>query len=122
MENRSFFSLLSLLYIILICHDYLLINFLESKTEIHRHDIMLNFYFIPAKVTREEVYYLKIIYLLYRIACPVVRMTFDQEIQPKQLRKTLDRYKLELEKRYRKKDTIINDVQWGLLFGSKKGT
>lgn len=61
-------------------------------------------------------------HLLFRIACPVVRIIFDHEIQPKQLRKTLNKYKLDIENRYRKRTTIINDVQWNLLFGSVKGT
>lgn len=66
--------------------------------------------------------FLRIIHLLFRVACPVVRMTFDREIQPNQLRNKLDRKKLLMEKLYRKRGTIINDYQWDILFKKVKGT
>ncbi|CAC5408778.1 unnamed protein product [Mytilus coruscus] len=70
-----------------------------------------------SELTTDEVNYLRMIHLLVRVACPVVRMYFDKEIQPDQLRKTLDKYRSEMVTRYRKKDTIINDSQWSLLYG-----
>lgn len=78
--------------------------------------------FIEGKLTSDELNFLRIVHLLNRVACPVVRIIFNNEIKPDKLRITLDKNKLEMVKRYRKKDTIINDFQWGLLFGSKKGT
>ncbi|XP_052084059.1 uncharacterized protein LOC127721351 [Mytilus californianus] len=73
-----------------------------------------------AKPTAEEVYFLRMIHLLFRVACPVVRMTFDHEIQPNQLRRSLDKNKTLMNKRYRKKEKIINDCQWDLLYRSVK--
>lgn len=61
------------------------------------------------------------VHLLVRVACPVVRLFFNNEIKPDQLRKTLDKKKPEIVKQYRKKDTIINDSQWNLLFGPDIG-
>ncbi|CAC5408766.1 unnamed protein product [Mytilus coruscus] len=69
------------------------------------------------KPTTDEVNFLRIVHLLVNVACPVVRIFFNNEIKPDQLRKTLDKNKQEMVKRYRKKDTIINDSQWYLLFG-----
>ncbi|XP_052063895.1 uncharacterized protein LOC127703857 [Mytilus californianus] len=56
------------------------------------------------------------VHLLFSVACPVVRLAFNHEIQQNKLRKTLDRNKALLEKLYRRKDKIINDFQWNLLF------
>ncbi|CAC5408762.1 unnamed protein product [Mytilus coruscus] len=67
-------------------------------------------------ITRDEVKFLRIVHLLFSVACPVVRMAFNHEIQPNQLRKTLDKNKTLLEKLYRRTDKIINDFQWNLLF------
>lgn len=50
------------------------------------------------------------------MACPVVRIAFNYEIQPNQLRKTLDRNKALLAKQNRRTGNIINDFQWNLLF------
>ncbi|CAC5385483.1 unnamed protein product [Mytilus coruscus] len=72
---------------------------------------------ITSELTADEVNYLRMIHLLVRVACPVVRMYFDKEIQPDQLRKTLDKYRSEMVTRCRKNDTIINDFQWRLLYG-----
>ncbi|CAC5416347.1 unnamed protein product [Mytilus coruscus] len=67
-------------------------------------------------ITTDEVNFLRMVHLLFSVACSVVRMAFNHEIQPNQLRKTLDRNKTLLEKVYRRKDKIINDFQWNLLF------
>lgn len=82
-------------------------------------DFYCLFFFIPDAITKDEVRCLRLIHLLFRVACPVVRMTFNHEIQPNQLRKTLDRNKALLAKLYRRTGNIINDFQWSLLF---KGT
>lgn len=60
------------------------------------------------------------IHLLFRVACPIVRMMFNHEIQSDQLRKTLDKKKLAMEKMYRKKEKIINNFQWDLLYATGK--
>lgn len=62
------------------------------------------------------------IYLLYRVVCPVVRMKFNNEIKPCQLGKTLDENKLNMKEQYRDNKTIINDHQWDLLYNHDKGT
>lgn len=80
-----------------------------------------NYLFIKDKPTTDEVNFLRMVHLLVRVACPVVRMFFNNEIKPDQLRKTLDKKKQEIIKRYRKKDTIINDSQWYILFGPDMG-
>lgn len=67
-------------------------------------------------VQKDEVRCLRLIHLLFRVACPVVRLIFNHEIQPNQLRKSLDRNKALLAKLYRKTGNIINDFQWNLLF------
>ncbi|CAC5417520.1 unnamed protein product [Mytilus coruscus] len=67
-------------------------------------------------LTKDEVRFLRLIHLLFRVACPVVRMTFNHEIHPNQLRKTLHRNKALLAKLYRRTGNIINDFQWNLLF------
>lgn len=70
------------------------------------------------KLTTDEVNFLRLVHLLVRVACPVVRMYFNKEIQPDQLRKTLDKNKQKIIKRYRKKNTILNESEWNLLFRS----
>ncbi|VDH93034.1 Hypothetical predicted protein, partial [Mytilus galloprovincialis] len=60
------------------------------------------------------------VHLLVNVACPVVRIFFNNEIKPDQLRKALDKNKAKMDKWYRKKDTTINDFQWYLLFGPGK--
>ncbi|CAC5408763.1 unnamed protein product [Mytilus coruscus] len=74
-----------------------------------------------SKITKDEVHFLRIVHLLFSVACPVVRMLFNREIQPNQLRKTLDENKMAMEKRYRKKEKIINDYQWDLMYKNAKG-
>ncbi|CAC5410004.1 unnamed protein product [Mytilus coruscus] len=69
------------------------------------------------ELATDEVHFLRLIHLLFRVTCPVVRMIFNYEIQPDQLRKILDKNKLKMLIRYRKKDAIIHDLQWGLLYG-----
>lgn len=61
-------------------------------------------------------------HLLFRVACPAVRMTFDKEIQPDQLRKLLDVKKLQMERQYRNREHIINDFQWKMLYPKLPGT
>ncbi|XP_063438791.1 uncharacterized protein LOC134719760 [Mytilus trossulus] len=74
------------------------------------------------RLTMDEVNYLRLIHILFRVACPVVRMRFNHEIHPDQLRRTLDKNKLEINKNYRMKRTIFDDYQWHLLFGHSKVT
>lgn len=76
---------------------------------------------IPAELTTDEIYYLRMIHLIFRVACPVVRMIFNQEIKPNQLQKTLDKYKTKMKKQYRKREKIINNQQWDLLYRRNKG-
>ncbi|XP_071139634.1 uncharacterized protein [Mytilus edulis] len=68
-------------------------------------------------------YYLRIVHLLFRVVCPVVRMYFNQDtcIKPEQLRKTLDTNKAQLRRKYRMKDFVINNDQWKLLYDHVKG-
>ncbi|CAC5410001.1 unnamed protein product [Mytilus coruscus] len=68
------------------------------------------------RLTTDGVSFLRIVHLLFSVACPAVRMAFNHEIQPNQLRKVLDKNKALLEKLYRRKEKIINDYQWNLLF------
>ncbi|VDI45556.1 Hypothetical predicted protein [Mytilus galloprovincialis] len=68
------------------------------------------------QITTDEVNFLRIVHLLFSVACPVVRMAFNHEIHPNQLRKTLNKNKILLEKLYRRKGKLINDFQWNLLF------
>lgn len=75
--------------------------------------------FFPAKLTPEERNLFRIIHLMYRVACPVVRMTFNQEIKPEKLQQTLNLNKNKLEKQYRRKVKIITDDQWDLLYYKK---
>ncbi|CAC5389978.1 unnamed protein product [Mytilus coruscus] len=86
-----------------------------------RVDIEVHQSFERVILKKDEVNYLRLIHLLFRVACPIVRMKFNHEIQPNQLRKTLDKNKRKIEKFYRRKETIINDYQWDLLFGHFKG-
>lgn len=74
------------------------------------------------ELTKDEVNFLRMIHILVRVACPLVRMYFDKEIHPDQLRKTLDENRSEMFTRYRKNNTIINDCQWRLLYGPYIGT
>ncbi|CAC5400771.1 unnamed protein product [Mytilus coruscus] len=69
----------------------------------------------------EEIFFLRIFHLLFRVAGPVVRLLFNNEIKPDKLRRTLNENKDSLEKLYRKKDKIIEDFQWELLFPKVKG-
>lgn len=73
--------------------------------------------FIADIVTTDEVNYLRLIHLLFRVTCPVVRMFFNDEFKPHQLRKTLNRNKSVMEKQYKKKDGIISKDQFDLLYG-----
>lgn len=58
---------------------------------------------------------------MFRVTCPVVRMFFNDEFKPNQLRKTLNRNKSVMEKQYKKKDGIISKHQFDLLYGQVKG-
>ncbi|XP_076081132.1 uncharacterized protein LOC143052043 [Mytilus galloprovincialis] len=71
------------------------------------------------QLTTDEINFLRMIHLLFRVACPVVRMKFNLEIKPNQLRKTLVKHNFNLNKRYRRKE-IINCVQWELLYPQDK--
>ncbi|XP_063438793.1 uncharacterized protein LOC134719763 [Mytilus trossulus] len=59
------------------------------------------------------------VHLLFRLACPVVRMVLNHEIKPEKLQKTLDDNKGEMTKKHRRKTQLINKFQWDLLY---KGT
>ncbi|CAC5365748.1 unnamed protein product [Mytilus coruscus] len=72
------------------------------------------------RLKKDEVNYLRLIHLLFRVACPVVRTIFNHEIHPNQLRRTLYKNKREIEKIYRRKDKIVDEYQWNLLFGHSK--
>lgn len=61
------------------------------------------------------------IHLLFRVACPVVRMILNNAIKPNQLRETLDKKRSKMEIQYRESENIIDDNQWGLLYDSIKG-
>ncbi|CAG2211263.1 unnamed protein product [Mytilus edulis] len=69
----------------------------------------------------EEINYLRLVRLLFRVAHPVVRKIFDNVIAPNQLRTTLDRCKTLLEKQYRDTKIGINDFQWNLLYDQLQG-
>lgn len=84
----------------------------------------LKIYFLRRKtgtLPTDEVNFLRIVHLLFRVACPVLKMKLNDEIKPNELRKTLDENRLKMETQYRKNETIINDYQWGLLYNSVKG-
>ncbi|CAC5359910.1 unnamed protein product [Mytilus coruscus] len=83
----------------------------QEDIEIHQSD---------DTITTDDVRILRLFHLLFRVACPVVRMTFNKEIQPIQLREKLDKCKKDLEDQYRKTDAIINNIQWDLLFKHDK--
>lgn len=72
-------------------------------------------------ITTDDVRILRLFHLLFRVACPVVRMTFNKEIPPIQLREKLDKCKKDLEDHYRKTDAIINNIQWDLLYKQGRG-
>lgn len=76
--------------------------------------------YVPAERTPDEVNFLRLLHLLFRVAGPVVRMIFNREIQPNQLRKLLDKNKAKLEKQCRKKEKI-DSYQWDLLYKNVKG-
>lgn len=69
----------------------------------------------------DDVNFLRIIHLLFRMALPVLKMKLNNEIKPYQLRKTLDDKRSEMETLYRENETIINDNQWDLLYNPVKG-
>lgn len=48
-------------------------------------------------------------------------MVFNYKIPPDQLKTMLDTNKELLKKQYRKKEKVINDHQWNLLFRPVKG-
>ncbi|CAC5403770.1 unnamed protein product [Mytilus coruscus] len=73
------------------------------------------------QTTVMEVNCLRMIHLLFRVVCPVVRTFFDYEIEPKQLRNIVNNNQAILRKQYRQKDNIFNDAQWNLLFRKTKG-
>lgn len=78
--------------------------------------------FISDSLPIDDVNFLRIIHLLFRMALPVLKMKLNNEIKPYQLRKTLDDKRSEMETLYRENETIINDNQWDLLYNPVKGT
>lgn len=86
----------------------------------HWQSYHIKLWFISGTVNSNDVKFLRMIHILFRVACPVVRMIFNNEIKPNQLRKTLDDNRLKMETLYRDNETIINEYQWGLLYD--KGT
>lgn len=87
----------------------------------YRHGVPLLLFFISVELTSEERMFLRVVHLLFRVACPVVRMIFNHEIQPNQLRNTLLINRTGMEKQFRKKEKIINNFQWALLYTNTKG-
>ncbi|CAC5359909.1 unnamed protein product [Mytilus coruscus] len=78
----------------------------ESTTIDNTHD----------KVTADEINFLRMVHLLFRVACPVVRLTFNHEIQPKHLRRTLNKYRAKMKEQYKKNENVLNNCQWDLLY------
>lgn len=71
--------------------------------------------------SKEELNYLRIISLLYKIAPSAVRVKFDKEFHPTRGLETVlkqDKFKI-LDPLKRKR--IINQVQWDLMFPPKPG-
>ncbi|CAG2195655.1 unnamed protein product [Mytilus edulis] len=76
----------------------------QSNVEVHKSSERF-------RLTKDEVNYLRLIHVLFRVACPVVRMIFNYEIKPNQLRSTLDKNKRKLEQIYRRKEKVLSDYQ-----------
>ncbi|CAC5424765.1 unnamed protein product [Mytilus coruscus] len=101
----------------------ILVAVLISKLTIDERKSLERCYPICQKgnLSMEEINYLRLVHLLFKVAHPVVRMIFDNVIAPNQLRNTLDRYKTLLEKQYRGTKNGINDFQWNLLYKPVQG-
>lgn len=77
--------------------------------------------FIPDKVTAEEINFIRMVHLLFRVACPVVQLTFNHEIQPEHLQRTLNKHKAKMKEQYKKNENVFNNCQWDLLYKNTKG-
>lgn len=69
------------------------------------------------KISIEERDFLRIVFLLYRVACPAVRYKFNTIFLPEDLVKTLNENVVILETL--KKDKRITQSQWSHLFPKK---
>ncbi|CAG2211280.1 unnamed protein product [Mytilus edulis] len=88
-------------------------NKLCSRTPLATNQIVLK---------KDEVNYLRMVLLLYRVVRPAVRIYFNHEIEPKLLRKTLKKNLTKMKNIYRKKNhSVINDDQWNLLSRNNPG-
>ncbi|XP_052063874.1 uncharacterized protein LOC127703828 isoform X8 [Mytilus californianus] len=87
----------------------------ERKTQL---DIEVHQISNIAELATEEVYFLRMIHILFRVACPVVRMIFNHEIHPNQLQHTLDKNKRQIRKHYGKEE---DDYKSDLLLKYAKG-
>ncbi|XP_076113980.1 uncharacterized protein LOC143082264 [Mytilus galloprovincialis] len=75
---------------------------------------------IARKISIEERDFLRIVFLLYRVACPAVRYKFNTIFLPEDLVKTLNENVVILETL--KKDKRITQSQWSHLFPKKDTT
>ncbi|CAG2255365.1 unnamed protein product [Mytilus edulis] len=64
---------------------------------------------MSSQISEEESNYLKVVFVLLRIATPLVRVKFDNEVHPIQLKKELDRSRQKLQ-------GFLNQEQMDLLF------
>ncbi|CAC5394571.1 unnamed protein product [Mytilus coruscus] len=69
-------------------------------------------------ITQEEANYLRVANLILRTGPPVVRVLFDRELHPAALHVVLNQNKSKILARL-KKERIINQNQWNLLFPIK---
>ena len=68
-----------------------------------------------SEITKEENNYVRIFYLLLRVAPPVVREKFDREFYPGGLKTELSRTRFNVISPLFKK-RVINQKQWDLLY------
>lgn len=64
---------------------------------------------MASRISEEESNYLKVVFVLLRIATPLIRVQFDKEVHPIQLKK-------ELQKARPKLHRLLNQAQMDLLF------
>lgn len=71
--------------------------------------------FFPFRnIEREEMNYLRIVFLLHRIGCPAVRYKFNNICCPADLKHILEKRQTQLESY--KRDKKITTTQWDALF------
>lgn len=66
-------------------------------------------------IRKEELDFLRVAYLIIRVAVQAVKVKFDKEFHPGGLQTALNQAKSKLED-LKKKKKIINQKQWELLF------